>query len=642
LVVFGNPYIFVDEIEVYRGDDAYLETPFVGPGIYELETFAPQKYIGDSVKKIVEKDIRAIRASLSSNPVSAELKADISGRLDSAEKALQNPMNLKADELKGTVPFNTFHESIFGIQARLWRALGSQGVTVWQNGLWDPLESIHVPHENSPARVQVDMMQNEYRAGAFNISNALDTDIEVRAEITGLGVHQSCVTVHEAAWVATSQGDGYSFPSMLLEAEKAEGGYRLRIPSGLTRQVWVTFHSEGIPPGRCQGKILLYANGKRFEVPLEMNIYPLSFPERPSLHVGGWDYTNLDSYGGLTPRNRKQIIGHLREHWVDSSWATSSAMPFSRIFDTRLTERETRNFDEWLKRWPDASRYLVFLNVRKQLNGAMMGTPEFNEEIKQWITLWADHIRLNGIIPKQLYLLLVDEPRAAEQDETILQWAKAIHAAGTNVKIWEDLTHEDLRKAIPKMTAVCDEICLNRWSVLASHNMRNYLKTRQWQGVSLAFYSTHGPAVALDPYFYYRLQAWTCWEYGAKASFFWSFVDTGGGSGWNRHSLSRHSYVPFFIDDSSVVAGKHMEAIREGVEDYEYLKMLQDEVMYLEQSCGQCDLLEKAQQLLEEAPKRVSQTQGNPSPYWSEERERESADQIRRDILDMLVKIQNY
>ena len=79
----------------------------------------------------------------------------------------------------------------------------------------------------------------------------------------------------------------------------------------------------------------------------------------------------------------------------------------------------------------------------------------------------------------------------------------------------------------------------------------------------------------MDPYSYYRLQAWHCWQIGGTGSFFWAFGDNSGSSSWNEY-LAAHNgpFTPLFLDAETVVAGKQMEAIRESVEDFEYFVML--------------------------------------------------------------------
>jgi len=46
-----------------------------------------------------------------------------------------------------------------------------------------------------------------------------------------------------------------------------------------------------------------------------------------------------------------------------------------------------------------------------------------------------------------------------------------------------------------------------------------------------------------------------------------AFSDTGGGSSWNEYGAPGTDYCPFFLSPTTVTPGKHMEAIREGIEE---------------------------------------------------------------------------
>jgi hypothetical protein len=106
----------------------------------------------------------------------------------------------------------------------------------------------------------------------------------------------------------------------------------------------------------------------------------------------------------------------------------------------------------------------------------------------------------------------------------------------------------------------------------------------------------------LDPYAYCRLQGWDCWRYGAEASYFWAFADAAGGPSWNEYPQPRAAYTPLFIDAKGVTPGKHLEACREGIEDYEYLLMLRKAV---DSGAGSAEARAEGARLLDELPERV-------------------------------------
>ena len=61
-----------------------------------------------------------------------------------------------------------------------------------------------------------------------------------------------------------------------------------------------------------------------------------------------------------------------------------------------------------------------------------------------------------------------------------------------------------------------DILCPNRpmW-FREGPDFASFYRDQQSRGRTLQFYSCSGPARLLDPYSYYRLQAWHCWKIGA-------------------------------------------------------------------------------------------------------------------------------
>jgi hypothetical protein len=135
------------------------------------------------------------------------------------------------------------------------------------------------------------------------------------------------------------------------------------------------------------------------------------------------------------------------------------------------------------------------------------------------------------------------------------------------------------------------------------------------------------------------MQAWTAWQHGADAMHFWAFGDNGRASSWNEYALlGAVGYSPSFLDDSSITTSKHMEAIREGVEDFEYLYMLREAITEAESSGVDPALVQQARDLLDGLPAAVLPPP-DASIYWADELDRSVADQAREEILQMLMDL---
>ncbi|HOV32217.1 MAG TPA: hypothetical protein PLX23_02485 [Candidatus Hydrogenedens sp.] len=637
LIVFGEPYIFCDEIEIWKGNDEWINQPLPGKGLDNLQTYLEQSIIHEGVKHRITADIDAVR-KIAESLNDLEKQKQINADLDNLLKEIDSlPIEYPTD-FKTIFPLNSTHAKVFKTLAQIWREHGITQSVIWTVNPWCFLELCPaVPGASSaePSQLYLDMMQNEVRSVTFNIASPEDTEIQI--EILGLpeNVKKSCLSLYKVPWTDTKQGTPVA--AALLQLIDTENKYHLQICGGLQQQIWITVNSKELNPGTYN--FMLKINDKT--LPFTLQVYPIRFPDRPSLHTGGWDYTNEPSHYEATETNRNALVKMLQEYFVDTPWATSSAMPFGTYDSTgaMTAPPDTSNFDAWRQLWQGARRYCVFASVSNKLKEWQMETPEFNRAVGDWAKFWSDYMRQAGLEPSQLIVLLVDEPRNQEMDVIIKAWAKAIHASGAGILVWEDPIYNDMSKALPEMIAECDILCPQRSIFYRSGEAyQKFFIDQRDKGKILEFYSCSGPMRLLDPYIYCRLQAWDCWRYGAISTNFWAFADGGGGSSWNEYTHPRTSYTPLFIDENTVVPGKHLEAMREGIEDYEYLLMLDKAI---KDGKGSPELRGNAQSLLRDLPKHVCDIfSDKPNIRWKDSPMLYHTEQARQTILQTLTQMQ--
>ena len=656
LVVWNEPYTFVDEIEVYAGEPEWVDEPLPGPAMADVKAYAGGLAIQKGIRTRLVRDIESLRtAAEEEGGIPVQTRNDVLGELTAVEGEL-GPATAFGDDFQAVLPLNPWHERVLRTQAWLWRARGLEPLVFWRSNPWDPVPLIGMPDMAAEPAVEVHLMRKEYRAAAFNVSNSSDEPMEVTFRLSGLpgGDNPEYVTVHEVAWTDTRRGVPVAAALPEVAADE-DNLYAVSVPSGMTRQVWLTFHAVDVEPGTHEGEVVVESvpGGKRF--PLRMHLYPLDFPEEQSLHLGGWDYTDrVGHFRLLTEQNRPAIIKHLREHLVDSPWALKLALPRgTHDAQGAMTARpDTDYFDAWIELWPDAAQYLVFAKVGRHFESWPMGTPEFNTAVKAWITFWAEHMVARGLQPEQFALLLVDEPDEPWMDERILAWAKPIREADTGIRIWEDTNHRDMDRANQEMIDACHVLCPNYAAFLRQgQDYRDYYLKKRDQGIGLEFYAAWTSRV-FDPYAG-RLMAWTSWRFGASAIYMWSLTDTGGASSWNEYLTYKDAYSPIFIDEDSVTAGKHLEAAREGVEDYEYFAMLDRAIRKASAQGRTGPEVEEARRLLESLPASVCDAAGHGGGmdsgqplggfHWLNEKvDRTLADEARIRVLAALTELAEH
>jgi hypothetical protein len=272
--------------------------------------------------------------------------------------------------------------------------------------------------------------------------------------------------------------------------------------------------------------------------------------------------------------------------------------------------------------------------------GAAQGTPEFDRRVGTWISAWVRHLRSKGIAPDRLALLIHDEPHEGSDVTSLVAWSRAIRAAEPGVLLWVDAAYRQPAQAPPEVFEVSDVLCPNRPMWLAGGQpFADFYRAQQSRGKRLHLYSCSGPARLLDPYAYYRLQAWQCWREGATGTFFWAFGDNSGASSWNEYLARSGPYTPLFLDDTRVAPGKQMEAIRESVQDYETLRLLQQAIQQAERAGHDGPSLEAARRLLESAAAEVLDAEDASRLEWHEDKDRSLADTVRARLLKALADL---
>jgi len=466
-------------------------------------------------------------------------------------------------------------------------------------------------------------MAGETRSGAISVSNSTSRPLTAFVQLdAGDGSAPSDVSLYHVAWTDTRE----LIPVADALVPLPGGGASIALPPGMTQQIWLRFSPSNRSPGRYPGYVRIStAEGPSSRVPFDLTVLAGQFPAQPTLHFGGFDYTDSNrGLGlGLTPNNRDAVVRQLQAMGVDTPWARGSVLQVG-TFDAlgrSMTRPDTSAFDSWIARWPGARRYAVFVNAGDAIAGIPSTDARFTGAVAQWITFWVARAASRGVEAAQLVLLLVDEPQTTAQTARVVSWARAIKSAAPAVTIWEDPLYPDPATSVPAALDVSDVLSINRGlMVQQGAAFVDFYRQRGRLGQALDVYGSSGPARLLDPYTYDRLQAWVAIDLGATSSSFWSFSDDASGHSWNEYATTTAPYSPLFLSDSEVTISKHSEAMREGLEDVEYLVMLRKQTAQ-----QQSDPLG----LAATAAARVLQSSGSTNFQWTANKDRSVAEDVR-------------
>jgi hypothetical protein len=657
----AGEYVFVDEIEVYRGDDAFLEEEYPGEPVSAAQVVDPARLTRLGAYRRIRSDLETTRALV--EETAPENQADLLHRLSEIRSALyQSQFPAEPATFKAIVPFNEYHRRVFGIYSHVLPKGDGSGITIWHTPRYKILSLFEKPGEPL-SELTVEMMRNEYRAEVFNITNASESPMEIRIRIQDLpgGRNPAYVRPHQVEYVDTRMGEVVA--TALVPLEENDGAYRSNVAAGMTRQIWLSVNRPDIDPGRHRGRIGIVCGSVKKEIPFTLSIAGTRFPDRPDYSLEMWDYLadmNPPRYG-TTEMNRSSAIQDMTEHFVDTVWAEWGSLP--QIKSTSGVGRPMWDFDEmgnltaeidfsgwdrFVKMSPGARYYMAshHFHAKELFGGLEQGTEAFDRALAQFAARWAEHNREIGLKPRQAGICFVDEPSTPDTFRITYLFAKAFKAGTDEILLWSNpvVTETDI-KYFQEAMEHCDIICPNLEEFRRGKpEVRDYYRELQTQGKSLWFYQCGGPT-RIGNTAYYRLQPWYAGRYGATGGGFWAYADGGGNmDSWNDYPAVRGtSFTPVYFSSDHVTTSKHWEAAREGIQDWQYLKMLKDRIAELKKSGHDSGHLQDADQLAETLAQSVLDQVASEFGTWYSAKLREDpsaiAENARLKALRMLEKL---
>ena len=647
LQVTGTPYIFCDEIKVFRGPDEFLELDYP-PRIKETQVNKELKLTRQGCYQRIRRDLETVSAMIAEKQNS--VANDLSSQLSALRNALESssfPSRLEG--FKAIVPFNEIHRDVLKLHARLLEESNVKPLTIWHSPPYRVLPLFEKPGEKL-SRLQVGMMQNERRCQVFNITNASQQEKQVSFsfEPNDEIFAAKHLTVYQVEHVDTSEG--LVVASVLVPVKNRKGNYTTTVPSGMTRQIWLKFDTSQVGSGIYKSKIHLSSIKWSSQLDLQMEVARLRFPDKLDFGFGMWDYVANKIYG-ITDDNKQAAVEHiLSEPLFSGVW--SNAIPFldAGAVDGQgniIGEIDFSQWDDFVKLWPGKRYYFVFPNYSSNSTfaGKEQGTAAFERAMSQWAARWAEHNRELGLTPGQAAILFLDEPHYPAGMKSNYICGKAVKAGTDEILVLNTSPGRSVDVEYgPEMLSVADIICPTRdqFDQLNSKQRKKYADLVA-QGKELWFYMANGRGRLYDPS-YYRIQPWHCYAAGATGSQFWAYGPPRTGTCWNPYpAIYEVNYSPVYFGKTTVHTSKHFEAIIEGMQDYGYLKMLEQRVTQLEKSSRKAPPLKKARMLLSNGADDVLKNlRGRFQTNYAIQGTGASsvAEKKRLEILDMLMELE--
>ncbi len=404
------------------------------------------------------------------------------------------------------------------------------------------------------------------------------------------------------------------------------------LPAGETHGFWIDLKVPGdARPGVYRGAYRVTATGgEAVEVPVQLTVWDFALPDTPSLRTAlGSPADRMRGYYARRAKQGKetepedweaverQVAELLSRHGINATPSQGSLTPVAQSNGTfRIPEEQIDAFREFV------DRYHINAFVVPHPRRAVSDPVEQQDKLRAWLGAW-DRAAEQLDRPQVLfYTYLRDEPNDEEAYRYVQKWGRAIRQAGTVVKV---LVVEQTWTQNEKWGDLYGAVDI--WCPLFSLFKAESASKRQALGETVWTYTAlcqrdPTPWWHIDfPLLNYRAPAWIAWRYRIRGILYW-----GGMSFWNQvedpwtepGTLDRRDRNPALMyngEGSLLYPGRavgyegvapslRVKALRDAIEDYEYVSILE-----------QRDFAERAQKLVLPLAESWFNWKTDPSAY---------------------------
>jgi len=451
------------------------------------------------------------------------------------------------------------------------------------------------------ARNEVEAFQVVVRAGEGGLKNVTLEVSDLKGD--GRAIEKKHIALFREYYVAVKQGSPQSkegpgvYPDALIPFPEGDAkparpsrvaSFPFAVGAGFNQPVWIEISvPKDAAPGEYKGTVTVSAEGaKAVEVPVTLTVWDFVLPDAPSLKT---------NFGGL---GKRLLTGHPSfkpdtPPYRDLEKRYAAAMAAHRICppippylrpktgpDGAIDAKESHaGLKEWIETF-----HVTGLPVT--LIGADPAGKDRAVNVKYLQSTWA-YLKENGW-EKLAYVFVIDEPSTKENYEEVRKRAAMIHEAQPGLKVL--CTEQPVPQDASWGTlAGSVDIWVPLWTLFDEKSVSERQKAGEeaWSYTALCQGKPgeETPYWELDfPLLNYRIPAWESRRYGLTGLLYWTMVFWPESDPWLNPLSFKQQFngegVLFYPGaDAGIdgpVASMRLKALRDGLEDYEYLVLAGD------------------------------------------------------------------
>jgi len=504
---------------------------------------------------------------------------------------------------------------------------------------WDPLDALQVAPKSPRklGRIKLAMGVNEYESASIVVTNLSDVD---RKFSIGLGDSELALTLRQAMWITSHPGIEVNDALPLLDGP-------LNVPSGQSREVWLTVRSAGAKPGNHRVRISVTSPGLRgSSIELAAKVYPVTLPEDKPIYSYYWDEWVPE---GRSPELNRAAMLDLKRHYANTVSTHPWAIPPINCDASGKLVTDYKNLDATLENYKTLNPKMIlfwwgadiYLAKRTYPTGIAYMSDEWKALFRDWLTAWVQHMKENGYGYDRFAMYPSDETISP----FVCDLVKLIKQVDPKILVYINNTGSTVEE-VTNIAPYIDIWCPYLYDYLNNPPYHDRVDVKKVADKLLRknpnyFWTYANPPAnnpeTAPPYKDYRLGPWRAWNAGMMGYGFWIYYYK---SHWNNYkhpdgvnwSVAYPGDAPDTPESIKgkelIVPGKRWEATREGIEDFVYLWMLREAVSKSGPSADPA-AISRGKDLLNTLPKRVLANDTNPK----------LADEAKESVLGVLAKL---
>lgn len=413
-----------------------------------------------------------------------------------------------------------------------------------------------------------------------------------------------------------------------------------QVNQGSRTPIWVTLKTpKEAPAGIYRGTVtVVVADAKSATVPITLRIWDFALSDQTHLRTMTW----------LATGNLRKFYGN---DW--SAEGQKKQAEAERNYEDCLLEHRLGPGGECAagvhksadgKYAFDALDHKLERLLGKGMNAFIMGTapnlarekktrytPEFIQEFTEMLKAYGDHLRQQGWLDRAYVYVYDEAPKSAWPE--VKRIDEAIKRAAPEVRILQCLNEPEGVRALTGFADVFD--------VYVAQYHKTGVADCQKKGaeawLATCCYPMDHPNFFIEyPALDVRITPWLCWKYQASGFEYWSPIAWGPnlsapGPKWPKTPWICNTFNHYNGDGCLLYPGPdlkpcssiRLEALRDGLEDYEYFWTLQDLLRQAQTAHGKDNILEPARRLLSlhETISDAGEYVRNPDKYLALRRE---------------------